>query len=40
MRPRYSAEELSPVLAPLRQRITELEEENRRLRAQQRIDAG
>jgi hypothetical protein len=38
--PRYSVEELSSVLAPLRQRVADLEAENRRLRAEQRLGAG
>ncbi len=32
--PRYTEDELEPVLAPVRQRITELEQENARLRQQ------
>jgi uncharacterized protein len=33
--PRYSVEELAPILAPLRQRVADLEAENRRLRTTQ-----
>jgi uncharacterized protein len=38
--PRFSAEELAPVLGPLRQRVTDLEAENARLREAQRLGSG
>ena len=38
--PRFSAEELAPVLGPRRQRVTDLEAENARLREAQRLGSG